>query len=145
MKVKAVATKPRRSYLWLQGVACGGMAAVAPGVACLLATLLAPAWLMYATERTPGHPVARTMLLMGTAAALWPLRVLWDHGLSLISALDLLGDPMTPLLSWTACGAGWLIIEFVTVTAAQVARVADGRATSRLRDERAVLEKEWDG
>jgi hypothetical protein len=146
MKAKAGAAKPtRRSWLWLQGAACGGLAAVAPGVACILAILLAPALLLYVTEQTQGRPVARTMLLMGAATTFRPLRIVWDHGLSLISGLDLLGDPAVPLLSWTACGAGWLIIELVTITASQVARAADNRTTSRLRDERDALEKEWDG
>ncbi len=47
----------RRSWLWLQGLACGAALSIATAPAILAAVLLAPALLVHATEKTPGKPV----------------------------------------------------------------------------------------
>jgi uncharacterized membrane protein len=141
MSGKTAAAKPAR--LWLQGAVCGILAAVVPGIACMLGVLLLPGLLIYATESTPGRPVARAMLLMGAAAVIMPMRTVWAHGMSLAAALDVLGDPAVPLLAWTAGGAGWLLIEVADIVATYIGRAKDRSTARRLEEERAALGEEW--
>ncbi len=143
MAKAAAAAPPRRSWFWLQGVVCGVAAAVAPGTAVLLAILLGPGFITYATAQGRTRPIARAMIMMGAATVFMPLRLLWEQGGSLDAALDLLGDPTRPLLSWVASGAGWSIAQ-VTELATQFALNAKSNRTLRaLKKEREALAAEW--
>ncbi len=137
------AAPARRSWFWLQGAIAGGIAVAAPGTASLLAVLLCPALLFYATEATPGRPVGRTMMLTGSTAAYLPLRDLWEHGGSLGTALDALADPTCPLLGWFACGAGWMMCELLQLAARFALKARTRRQVEELRREHADLSEEW--
>ena len=141
-KAKAAAS-PKRSWFWLQGLLCGVVAATIPGTALLAAVLLGPSLAMLATEQVEGHPIARSMLLMGLAATVMPMRVLWDHGGSIDAALDVLGDPGRPLLAWGASGAGWLVGQVADLLTRFVMDAQAARAIQLLDQERAELTREW--
>ncbi len=58
---------PRRSWLWLQGLACGALACLATATALLLVALLAPGLIMWTLDKEVGKANARAMLLCGIA------------------------------------------------------------------------------
>lgn len=134
--------KPGRSLVWLQGLACGAMAALALPSALLLALLLAPALAGAALDRIPGRPIARTMLLFGLSASVGPLRSLWAAGHTLDVASELL-TPETIGLAWGAAGGGWLLTQFTPVLARLALESAAFSRKLRLRTLRARCVDEW--
>lgn len=137
------AAKPGRSLVWLQGLACGALATLATPLAVLLGVLLLPGLCVLLIDRMPGKPVARTMLLCGAAASVFPAWRLWDHGLTMENSLDLLSDVLTLGLAWAATAAGWLLAEVAPIG---VHLVLEGTARQRegeLRAARARYEAEW--
>ncbi len=140
---KAAARGTPRSWFWLQGVVCGGVVATAPGTAMMTAILLAPVAVAYAMDATPGRPHLRAIALLGAASTFMPLRLLWEHGGSVEAALDLLGDPLRPLLSWSCCGAGWLATELVQLARRFAVATKEAALLKQLKAERARLVEEW--
>ena len=132
-----------RSWLWLQGVMVGVVAATAPGSALLVAVLLCPAVAYAVFETTPGRPVTRTMLSCGSIGTFMPLRLLWEHGNSVDEALALLADLTRPLLAWVACATGWLLSEASHMGARVVLKAAFNRRSVLLQREEADLTAEW--
>ena len=143
MSKAAPARGTRRSWLWLQGAVGGGIAVTAPGSAILVAVLLCPAIVFYATEPAPGRPVGKIMLLTGSAALFMPLRTLWEHGGSLPGALDLLADPGCPLLAWVSCGAGWLMCELLQIATRLTLTAQTKHRVMALERERIEITEEW--
>ncbi len=141
--VAAGAAPRRRSWFWLQGVVCGGAAVAIPGTALMVAVLLAPGLAMYAAEQGRSRPLARAMILMGAASAFFPLRLLWEQGGSLDTALNLLGDPARPLLSWAASGAGWLVGQATEMATRLALDAAAAKTLRALKEERDQLNAEW--
>jgi hypothetical protein len=133
----------RRSWLWLQGLACGAALSIATGPALLLAVLLAPGLMSYAIERGDNKPVSETMLLLGVATCFMPLRILWDSGHGVDASIALLSDPARAGLSWVAAGAGWLMEEAAQIAARQYSDMATRRRIAQLQNERTSLVEEW--
>ncbi len=121
----------------------GGVVAVAPGTALLIAVLLCPAIAFYLTEAARVRPVARAMLLCGSAATFSPIRALWESGNTLAAALDLLSDIACPLLAWGGCAAGWLLYETVHIAARLALEASSRRRIKQLQEENASLRAEW--
>ncbi len=140
---KSAAVQPRRSWFWLQGMACGVAAAIIPGTSLVIAVSLAPAIAVYVMETTSGRPLARAMIFMGTASTMMPLRLLWEHGGSLDAALDLLSDPGRPLLSWLACGAAWFLGQSAEIVTRFALEARAKMAVNALTAERETLKGEW--
>ncbi len=118
-------TKPRiagsnRSVVWLSGLACGVLAAIAPGIATVAAGLLAPGVVALRLDREPGRPVARTVLTCGLAGCVHPVITLWNTGQSFDTAIAIVTDPTTIGIAWSAAAAGWLLTQIVPL----VVRVA---------------------
>ena len=132
-----------RSWLWLQGAGAGGIVAVAPGTALVLAVLLCPAIVYFMTETVRGRPVARTMLLFGATATFMPLRRLWEQGTSLSGALAILSDPGRPLLAWFACGVGWMLCEATQIVFLFALAASARHQIQLLKREQAELTAEW--
>ncbi len=130
-------------WFWLQGLVCGGMLATVPGTAIFMVVLLAPAIIGYAMDNASGKPHFRVIVLLGTASAFAPLLLLWKHSGSLEAALDLLSDPVRPLLSWFCCGAGWLLTELAQMTAKLTITGRHTRTMKSLEAERDGLVEEW--
>ncbi len=141
--MRSMAMPRRRSWLWLQGLACGAVMALMPAVAILGLVLLAPGLLVYALEEAPGKPMGRTMLLLGAAASFGQIRVLWDAGNTLDTALTILSDPIHPGTAWIAAGAGWMVSELIQMGGGEVLEVLARHRATALRQERARLEEEW--
>jgi len=132
-----------RSYLWLQGMACGALVTMAAPTALVCGVLMLPAIIANVTETAPGKPLTRVLMLFGAAAIVSPLHILWTSGHTLVGALTLVEDPAVLSLSYAAAGGGWLLAELVPVLV-RVALEATARAkTARLRAARARLQEEW--
>jgi hypothetical protein len=133
----------RRSWLWLQGLACGAALSVATGPVLMMGVLLAPALMAYAIERNPAKPAATTMLLFSAATTFTPLRDLWQGGQSIEGGLLMLGDPMRAGLAWVAAGTGWLLEEMAQAIAGQYSDIKTRHRIAALNKERAALVEEW--
>jgi hypothetical protein len=133
----------RRSWLWMQGLACGAALAIATAPVILVAILLAPAVVGYMTEPTPGRPRSETMLLLGGATIFGPLRTLWATGHSMEACMALLGDPRYVVISWLAGASGWLLEEAAQIIARQISDLSTRQRIARLERERAELVAEW--
>jgi hypothetical protein len=133
----------RRSWLWLQGLACGAALSFATGPAVLVGALLMPGIASYFFERTPGKPLSESMLLLGLATTFVPFRTLWEHGLSLDACLTLLAEPSHLGLSWLAAACGWMMGEAAQLAGRQLGEIAMRRRMTTLRRELAELIDEW--
>lgn len=140
------ATKPQtrqHSLVWLQGLLCGAMAALATPTALLLAVLLGPALLAILLDHEPGRPRARSIALCSLAAAIDPLRTLWTAGHTIATATALLSNVRVVGMAWSAAAAGWLLAEIIPIgVRAALDGVSVARA-SRLNTERARLIEIW--
>jgi hypothetical protein len=129
--------------LWLQGLLCGVLAALATPTALVLGILLGPGLLALVLDRAPGRPAARAMLLFGLSATVFPLMALWKAGHTMAAASVLASDPDTLALAWSAAGAGWLLVQI----APHVVRLAlEAVALARTRQVRALRARcaeEW--
>jgi hypothetical protein len=131
------------SAVWLQGLACGTVVAMATPTAVLGALLMVPGIGALLLERRAGRPAARVTLLCGAAAAAAPLTALWQAGLGVGGALATASDPAVLAGCWAAQAAGWLLAQLAPVLLrlafdARAAAIAAG-----LRKERAHYEAEW--
>jgi hypothetical protein len=132
-----------RSVVWLSGLACGALVAIAPGIATVAAGLLAPGLLALKLDREPGRPVARTVLTCGLAGCVHPVITLWNTGQSLETAMTIVTDPAVLLIAWSAAAAGWLLTQLAPLAVrAALEAVALARST-RLRAARARVAEAW--
>lgn len=147
-KKKAVArrkkTAPRQhSLVWLQGLACGAVVTLTPGIALLLGALLAPGILALVLDREPGRPTARTVLLLGLATCITPAEAWWTSGQTVRAALAVLSNLQVLGTAWSIAAAGWLLAELAPlVTRLVLDSMARSRA-ARLRTEREALVEAW--
>jgi hypothetical protein len=132
-----------RSVIWLSGLACGVLAAIAPGIATVAAGLLAPGVIALRLDREPGRPVARTVLTFGLAGCVHPMITLWNTGQSFETAIAIVTDTPTIGLAWSAAAAGWLLTQIAPLAVrAALEAVALARST-RLRAARSRLADAW--
>lgn len=128
------------SLIWLQGLACGGMAAIAPMAVLQIALLLAPGLLSLLTERQAGKPVTRSMLLFGLAASVEPIRQAWALG---GPTWDRAADGNAIIFAWAAAAFGWLLARGLPVlVGVSVSASHDSRAVM-LREAREELVRAW--
>lgn len=139
----AKAVKRQRSLVWLQGLACGAVVALAPGLALLGGVLLAPGLVALVLDREPARPLARCVLLMGLATCVPPLRLIWPQPQSVSTALALAGDMRVLGTAWSAAAAGWLLAELAPLGTRLVLEAMARSRIARLRAERAALVESW--
>lgn len=132
-----------RSLVWLCGLACGVLVAVAPGIALLAAGLLAPGLASIKLDGEPGRPIARAVMTCGLAGCVHPVIALWNSGQSFDTAMRIVTDPPVIGLAWCAAAAGWLLAQVAPLAVrAGLEAVALTRAT-QLRARRAHLAETW--
>ena len=140
-------TSPRaaggRPVVWLSGLACGVLVAIAPGVATVAGGLLAPGLVAARLDREPGHAVARTVLTCGLAGCVQPVITLWNMGQSFDTALAILSDPTTIALAWSLAAAGWLMTQVAPLLVRMALEAAALARTTRLRAMRARIAEAW--
>lgn len=129
------------SLVWVQGLACGGMAALAPLAMAQVAALLAPALAALMMDKRPGRPVARVMLLFALAASVQPIRVAWATGAE--PTLDRVLDPTAAIGAWLAAAAGWLLAQIVPLFVGAVVDAAHRRRSEQLQGQRVELVRTW--
>lgn len=129
--------------VWLSGLACGVLAAIAPGVAILVAGLLAPGIVALRLDREPGRPIARTVLTFGLAGCVQPVIALWNTGESFGAAVAIVTDPTTLGIAWAAAAAGWLLTQIVPLIVRAVLEARFLARTVRLRSVRGRLIEAW--
>lgn len=128
--------------IWAQGLACGTLVALVPGIALLLGVLLAPALVALALDQEAGKPVARSVFLCALAGAIGPVRALWAAGHGVNAALVQLTAMSAPGIAWAAAAGGWLLAEMLPLglrlgleTMARARLVGLRAAQARLREE----------
>ena len=132
-----------RGRIYVEGLACGAVAALATPSAVLAAALLLPAVLAWFAGATPGRPLARCMILFGVAGALPSLAALWRGPDTLAAALDAALDLHDLALAWAAQAAGWLLAEALPLAGMLLADAGAARHARQLRAERARIAEEW--
>jgi hypothetical protein len=128
-----------KSLVLLQGLACGGMIALAPVAMAHLALSLAPGLAMMVVERRPGRPIARGMLLFGLAASVEPIRRFWGAG----ATLDRIWDSSALLWTWGLAGFGWLLATTVPAVVELAVMAAHRARAETLRATREELTRVW--
>jgi hypothetical protein len=142
-RLKGRITGGNRSVVWLSGLACGVLTAIAPGITILGAGLLVPGVVALRLDREPGRPVARTVVTCGLAGCVQPVITLWNAGQSFDTAIAIVTDPTTIGIAWSAAAAGWLLTQ-VTPLAVRAALEAAALARStRLRAARSRTAETW--
>jgi hypothetical protein len=129
--------------VWLQGLACGAVVAMATPTAVLAALLLAPAMAAFALERQAGRPAARVALLVGAAAAAPPLVTLWQAGVGVGGAVAAASDPGVLAACWAAQAGGWLLAQLAPLLLRLVFDLRAAALTRWLRKQREHYESEW--
>ncbi len=132
------------AFGWLGGMICGAVLAFAAPVALLAGVLLAPALVAAVLDTTQGRPVARTVALAGTSLTLGPVWRLLLTDRSLASALEILADPVVPLLAWLAGACGWAACELLPVVLRAAADMRAAAQLAGLQAEAAALREGWD-
>lgn len=132
-----------RSLLWLQGLLCGGLAALATPTALLLVVLFGPALLATLLDRQPGRPTARCIALCGLSAVVTPMRLLWAAGQTMQAAIALASDTETIARAWGAAAGGWLLAELMPIAVRAVLETISRTHAASLRQARSRLEAEW--
>ena len=132
-----------RSTVWLSGLACGGLAAIAPGIALLAVGLLAPGLVAAKLDREPGRPVGRTVLTCGLAGCVHPTIALWNLGQSFETAMAILADPATLGLAWSAAAAGWLMTQVLPLGVRAALEASAIARAARLRLLRERIAEAW--
>jgi hypothetical protein len=149
MAKAATLTKPRReaggnrSLIWLSGLACGVLAAVAPGVAVVGAGLLAPGIVALRLDQDAGKPMARTVLTCGLAACVQPVITLWNTAQSFGTAVAIVTDPGTIGLAWAAAAGGWLLTQIMPLVVRAALEAVALAQTTRLRAARSRIAEAW--
>jgi hypothetical protein len=137
------AAASNRSVVWLSGLACGVLAAIAPGIATLAAGLLVPGAVALKLDQEPGRPVARTVLTCGLAGCVHPVIRLWNVGQSFDAAIAIVSDPWTLGVAWSAGAAGWLLTQLAPLAVRAVLEAAALARSTRLRAARSRIAETW--
>jgi hypothetical protein len=132
-----------RSVIWLSGLTCGALVAIAPGIALVAAGLLVPGAVALKLDREPGRPTARTVLTCGLAGCVQPVIALWNLGHSLDTAMAIVMDPMTLGVAWSAAAAGWLLTQLMPLAVRAALEAAALTRSARLRTARARVAETW--
>jgi hypothetical protein len=129
--------------VWLSGLACGALVAIAPGIATVAAGLLAPGFIALKLDREPGRPVARAVLTFGLAGCVQPVITLWNTGQSFETAIAILADPSMLGLAWGAAAGGWLLTQITPLVVRAALEAAALAKATRLRAARARIAESW--
>ena len=133
------------SLIWLQGLLCGALVAVATPLAMMLAVLLAPVAAAAMVDRQPGRPSVRAVLLCGISACVQPLRRLWVGEHTIAASLAIVGDPRVIALAWAAAAGGWMLAELAPLGLSLALEAGNRARAVRLRARRERLLEEWPG
>ncbi|HSU06872.1 MAG TPA: hypothetical protein VLI93_14995 [Acetobacteraceae bacterium] len=133
------------STIWLQGLLCGALAALATPLALLLLVLLAPSVAAALLERQPGRPATRTLLLFGLSASISPARRLLAAGDTMAASLGLLSEPNVLAAAWSAAAGAWMLAELSPLGLALALDASARARAARLRARRERLLEDWPG
>jgi hypothetical protein len=132
-----------RSVVWLSGLACGVLAAVAPALATLAAGLLLPGLVALKLDQEPGRPIARTVLTFGLAGCVHPVIILWNTGQSFETAVAIVTDPKMAGAAWIAAAMGWLMTQIAPLVMRAILEATALARAARLRTVRGRLLETW--
>lgn len=135
---------PRRAgAIWLVGLVCGAVIALATPYAVLAGAVLVPGLLVMLLDTGPERSMATPVLTIGVATLVQPALSLWAAGHQMSAAVAIATDPRSIAACWAWQGLGWLVMEL----GPPLIRITlDGTAKARtlhLRHQRAQLEAEW--
>lgn len=142
---QVVAKTPKtRSWLWLQGLLCGGGLSLFPAASLVIVALFAPAVLAFLSDRTAKRPVGTAMMMMAAASAISPLHTLIQDSYSIDGALAIISNPVVLSVSWLASAAGWIISEATAMASYEIRTVICRHQVTTLTNERLKLSQEWE-
>jgi hypothetical protein len=126
----------------LLGLAGGGLIALAPDIAVPTGILLAPGLVAFLFDPTPGHAVARAMLLFQMAACVRPVTDAWFHCEGMNACMDILAQPRQIMTIWIVAAAAWVVTQILPIGLKLLSdyRVNSRRAALQLRREKLVAE-----
>jgi hypothetical protein len=127
----------------LLGLTGGGLIALAPDIAVPAGILLAPGLFAFMFDPTPGHALARAMLLFQAAAALRPLEEAWFRCEGLHACMDTLAHPRQVLTVWTMAALAWLLTQILPVGLKLLSDYRVRTRRSMLEARRDKLAAEW--
>jgi hypothetical protein len=133
------------SLIWVQGLLCGALVAVATPLAVMLAVLLAPAGFAAMFDHHQGRPTVRAVLLCGISGCMDPLHRLWAGEHTIAASLAILGQPRVIALAWAAAAIGWVLAELAPLGLSLALEAANRTRAARLRTRRERLLDEWPG
>jgi hypothetical protein len=107
------------------------------------AVLLAPGLVAMLFDPTPGHAVARAMLLFQTAFAVRPLADAWTRCEGMQSCMDTLVRPRLLLIVWTMAAVAWMLTQILPIGLKLVSDYRVGQRRAELRQRRATLIADW--
>jgi hypothetical protein len=99
----------------LLGLAGGGLIALAPDIAVPTAILLAPGLIAFLFDPSPGHAVARAMLLFQVAVCLHPVTDAWYRCEGMQSCMDTLAQPRAVVLAWVMAAVAWMLTQSLPI------------------------------
>jgi hypothetical protein len=133
----------RGKSFWLLAL-CGAAGLIlATPTMILAAILLMPTALAWISDREPGRPTARAVLLFGLAASCWPFALLWRAGHRSDLVLMVVSDIRVLAIAWTAQAAGWLLTQILPLLIGLYAEASTHLVVGRLRSRRDTLAEEW--
>ena len=132
-----------RSVIWLSGLTCGALVAIAPGIATVAAGLLLPGIVALKFDHESGRPIARTVLTCGLAGCVHPVITLWNSGQSFDAATSIVTDPATLGYAWSAAAAGWLLTQITPLAVRAALEAAAMARSARLRASRSRIAETW--
>jgi hypothetical protein len=129
--------------LWLQGLVCGVVLLVATPSALLAGVLLLPTLMVWMSDRQPGQPTARAVVLFGLAASCQPLDLLWRTGHRIEDAVVLITDLRTLAIAWSAQAGGWMLTQLLPLLIGFFVEAQASLVAQRLQKRLESLQEEW--
>jgi len=133
----------RGASLWLLGLVCGVVLLAATPSALLAGVLLLPTLMVWMSDRQPGLPTARAVLLFGLAASCQPLDLLWRAGHRIEDAVVLVTDLRTLAIAWSAQAGGWMLTQLLPLLIGFYVETQASLTAQRLQKRLENLQEEW--
>ena len=109
----------------------------------VFATMMAPTWVAYVTDRSPERHLAITVGLLNFSGTLPAIIELWSLGQSHNAAMMLIGDVFVWAVAYGAAMTGWLLFAVMpTLVGGYFKMTTDNRIKQLARQQKALID-EW--
>ncbi len=109
----------------------------------VFATMMAPTWIAYITDRSREKHLALTVGMLNFAGTLPAIITLWSRGQSHPVAMDLISDVFVWAVAYGAASMGWVVFAFMpTVVGSYFRMTTQTRIAALVRRQKALI-AEW--